>query len=108
MKNGAPLQRSLSKTVVVGDVGPAYMGIVTYVSGAIMKSNLGALVGNHPGVTCQILAKENPSDPIAEGFISSVTESTCTIEIRKIFKTRTPLIEDIVQLDTKGWQADIK
>jgi hypothetical protein len=106
---GDPFQRHYSRTVLVGNYIPAYIGLVQRLVGTYLIADRGSNISNRAGLKCFVYPPDGSKEnKIAIGIVTSVKPEECTIEIQEFFGSRRPAPNDIIEIDALTWMNDTK
>lgn len=107
LDDSSSLQRHFSRTVLVGDYVPTFIGPVKILMGAYLKAAVGKRASNRPGVKCYVFPNDGRrEDRLAVGYVTSVLEDECIVELQQFLSSRKPSVGDFLELDIKDWQND--
>ncbi len=103
--NGSTIQRYFARTVLVGEGTPSNIAPIKFMEGNYLYTDLGKDIGNFSGLECTIYS-QNGNSPIANGYVTFVNETECTIEIQSFLSDQNVSVGDIVELNVAQWQQD--
>lgn len=102
---GSTIQRYFTRTILVGEGMPSNIAPVKMIEGNYLYADLGEDIGNFSGLECTVYS-QNDNVPIANGYVTFVNESECTIEIQSYLADQNITIGDTVELNVTQWQQD--
>ncbi len=107
--SGDLFQRQFSRSILIGNYIPSYIGNINRLIGSYVIAELGSRVSNRPGVRCYIYpAGGSKENKIATGVVTYVKLDECTIEIQRYFGSGKPSPGYLVELDIVDWMNDSK
>lgn len=105
-KDGEMIQRHLYESVYLGEFKPGNIGEVTLmISNRHLQANIGLINGNREGLLFRIY-KDINKEPIALGYVKSVKDEECMLEIQQRLGNEDVSVGDVVELDPKFWEND--
>ncbi|MBN1781254.1 VWA domain-containing protein [bacterium] len=104
--SGNTIQRFFTRTVLVGNYKPAYIGAVTRVMGSFIYTDLGKQRGNRPGIQCTIFDARMGQIRKGRGYVLNVQDNTGVVQLQQQFGQQPIIPNDIVHLDIVQWKND--
>jgi hypothetical protein len=104
---GEMLQRFFKESILIGSSGRSFVSNVSFIQGNYIIAGLGKQSGNRQGNICYIYAQDYKDKRLkAKGYVTTIDEMNCTIEVGQTFGTESIQVGDIVELDFIQWQND--
>jgi hypothetical protein len=106
--SGNSLQRFFQNTTYIGDdFLPGFISTVQKMTGSVLNSDQGVETGNRVGMKCYIYEPGQTRDQAkAVGYVTTVGNGKCTIEITRMIRTIRINPNDIIELDMIQWMND--
>lgn len=102
---GSTIQRYFARTIFVGEGTPSNIAPVKMMEGNYIYADLGEDIGNFAGLECTVYS-QNGNSAIANGYVTFVNETECTIEIQSFLSDQIVNVGDLVELNVAQWQQD--
>ena len=109
INNGYKIQRNFKTSEFINENIVPFRNEVKFISGIIVKTNIGKDKGCYVGMKCKIYSPDKYDIEVkAIGNVTMVTDDNCTIEISKLTNNEPVMTNDIVELDKIQWINKIK
>ena len=100
------VQRELYHSVFIGEIRPGNIDQVSIViSNLFVRAPLGSTRGNRIGLQFKAY-KVMGQEPIASGYVTSVTPTECTLQIQQLLAPGKVEVGDFIELDPHYWRND--